>query len=520
MRQVSKARECGLRRLGMEQLERRIVLAVFNFDFAEGDGGFTSEGRRGGIPWSHSGGRWRTHTELESDSFLIAPAVTADGTTVTLTMEHAYNFLTIDAQRFLNGGILEVSINDEAFVHITPDGGYPGDAFAIAGCEATTPRFSADDGCFGGNSGGRVTDTATLEVDAGATVQFRLKASWEQQQAFRFATWEVFSIGIDTGGAAAEASVVGRNVFYNNSFFDVDDAPGTASGTDDGALATDKVALLPGETATFANYTSYSLGLNGLMIDIADLASEPTPETVGSFFEFSVGNDDSPEDWEAAPAPVEVSVRLGEGMDGSDRVTVIWPDNALQNTWLQTTVLANADTGLAEPDVSYFGNAIGDSGNSAVDASVNAQDIGGARDNPHNFLNRALVDDAFDYNRDSLVNAQDIGIARDNPTNFLSDLNLITVPAAAPLAGDAGDTVAPAAVIAVATSLSDNSGTRDAGLTITFGNVALTHSVSSSERVPSRPQDGEFAAGLDLSDLLTEDDLIDLLAENSWSPQE
>ena len=239
---------------------------------------------------------------------------------------------------------------------------------------------------------------------------------------------------LDDGGGAS-AAVVGRNIFYSGSFFDPDDAPAAteASPANDGAIATDKTTLLPGETATFSNYTSYSLGINGIMVDIADLPSEPTLETVSSFFEFAVGNDDSPDDWDTAPVPVELSVRSGEGVDGSDRVTLIWGDNAIENAWLQTTILANAETGLEEPDVFYFGNAIGDSGNSASDASVNAQDIGGARDNPHNFLNRALVDDAFDYNRDSLVNAQDIGIARDNPTNFLNDVNLITVPAAAPV---------------------------------------------------------------------------------------
>ena len=64
----------------------------------------------------------------------------------------------------------------------------------------------------------------------------------------------------------------------------MDDAPATAaSAADDQAIATDKTALLPGETATFANYTSYSLGINGIMVDVADLAGEPTTETVGDF---------------------------------------------------------------------------------------------------------------------------------------------------------------------------------------------------------------------------------------------
>ena len=233
------------------------------------------------------------------------------------------------------------------------------------------------------------------------------------------------------------AEVEARNLFYGGSFFAEADAPAAAGQvTDDAAIASDKVPLLPGETATFANYTSYSRGINGIMIDIANLANEPTLEAVDDFFLFTSGNDDTPDDWVAAATPSAVTVRAGEGVNGSDRVTILWDDNAIENTWLEVRVLANTETGLESDDVFYFGNAIGDSGNSTSDASVNAQDIGGARDNPHNFLDRALVDDGFDYNRDSLVNAQDIGIARDNPTNFLNDLNLITVPAAAPNAAN------------------------------------------------------------------------------------
>ena len=45
-------------------------------------------------------------------------------------------------------------------------------------------------------------------------------------------------------------------------------------------------ALLPGQKATFANYTSYSKGLNGIMVDIAGLAG--TPSTAD--FQFRYGN--------------------------------------------------------------------------------------------------------------------------------------------------------------------------------------------------------------------------------------
>jgi len=62
-----------------------------------------------------------------------------------------------------------------------------------------------------------------------------------------------------------EAEVVGRHIFYNQSAFDGNNAQANAA--DDNAIATDKQALLPGESATFANYTSYSRGINGIMDD-------------------------------------------------------------------------------------------------------------------------------------------------------------------------------------------------------------------------------------------------------------
>jgi hypothetical protein len=215
--------------------------------------------------------------------------------------------------------------------------------------------------------------------------------------------------------------VVGRHIFYNDSLFDGNDAGANAG--DDGAMATDKTALLPGQTASFANYTSYSRGINGIMVDITLLPGVPG---VGDFT-FRVGNDNDPGGWVAAPAPLSVTVRSGAGTGGSDRVTILWADNAIQKEWLQVIVGATAATGLGSPDVFYFGNAVGESGNSASDARVNATDEILARNNPR-ALGQAPVDFAYDYNRDGKVNATDEIIARNNPTSSLTALQLISVP--------------------------------------------------------------------------------------------
>ena len=49
------------------------------------------------------------------------------------------------------------------------------------------------------------------------------------------------------------ANVVGENIFYNDSSFDGNNP--AANAADDAAIATDKTALLPGQTATLRQLT-------------------------------------------------------------------------------------------------------------------------------------------------------------------------------------------------------------------------------------------------------------------------
>ncbi|MBN2473427.1 MAG: Ig-like domain-containing protein [Pirellulales bacterium] len=218
------------------------------------------------------------------------------------------------------------------------------------------------------------------------------------------------------------ARILARHVFYNHSVWDGNHAGPNEN--DDDAIAIDKQALLPGQTATFANYTSYSRGINGIMIDVLALGGALS----AADFEFAVGNSNDPDSWVPAPIPQSITLRPGAGTGGSDRVTIIWADYGVLKQWLQVTVAANQQTGLAEPDVFYFGNAVGDGGNSTSDAKVNATDMLLARNNPRTFLNPAPVDFAYDYNRDARVNATDMLLARNNQTHFLNALRLISVP--------------------------------------------------------------------------------------------
>ncbi len=214
--------------------------------------------------------------------------------------------------------------------------------------------------------------------------------------------------------------IVNTEVFYNNSAFDGNDS--AASAADDSATATDKELLQDNDVATFANYTSYSKGINGIIIDIEGLTFTPN----ASDFQFKVGNDSNSSAWATAPTPVAITRRAGAGFDGSDRVTIIWADNAIANKWLEIT--ARPTLGIPSEEVFYIGNAIGETGNSALNAETTPADEVAVRNNPATIaVNPASVTNPYDFNRDRKVGPTDSVICRNNGTNSSTALALIAL---------------------------------------------------------------------------------------------
>ena len=214
------------------------------------------------------------------------------------------------------------------------------------------------------------------------------------------------------------AAVVRRYVFYGNSRWD-------DLGGDDGAIATDKRELLPGETASYLNYTSYDRGINGIMIDVMDLPDGVIP--MEADFVFRAGgagapgvlepDPTNPASWGLAPQPLNVEIRPGAGSGtddagqayaGADRIVITWADGAIKNQWLQVIVKDGTALGLAQADVFYFGNQVAETLNSSENAVVNTLDefeiwkairaSGGAE---------VGISNRFDINRDKKVNALD-----------------------------------------------------------------------------------------------------------------
>jgi hypothetical protein len=152
------------------------------------------------------------------------------------------------------------------------------------------------------------------------------------------------------------------------------------------------------------------------------------PRLAPAIFAFTVGNNSTPSGWVAGPAPSAIVVRRHAGRGGADRIDLTWPDGAIRNEWLQVTLKPDLATGLAAADVLYFGNAVGEVGNSASDAMVTSADELAARDDLHSFLNPAALTNPHDYNRDGRVDAIDEILARNNATNTSTALQLIHPP--------------------------------------------------------------------------------------------
>jgi hypothetical protein len=215
--------------------------------------------------------------------------------------------------------------------------------------------------------------------------------------------------------------VVGRHVFYNNSAWD-------AGGDDDAAIAPDISALLQGGIASSDNYTNYWRGINGIMVDINGLTVAPGAGDFG----VRVNEASNPDTWSAGPAPESVTVRPGEGVGGSDRVTLVWADGAILNQWVEVTVLGGAD-------VFYLGNVVGETNDDGV---VNGGDL--AAFVAEFGLRGGIGTHTADLNADGWVGLMDFAIMRSNLGN---SVGMPTLPAAAP-----PPAAAPAALAAATAS--------------------------------------------------------------------
>jgi hypothetical protein len=267
------------------------------------------------------------------------------------------------------------------------------------------------------------------------TVRTVLPDGWTQSQPAGGAAYTVTSPPTRTDynfgtHPIAFSSVVGRSLFYNNSAFSF---PSSGFSGNDNAIAPDKQALLPGGQAGAGNVSNYSHGINGLMIDLRGLITKPYPDggPAISLIHFDVIGPTTSA-WVPSTAAARMYVRRGAGVDGSDRIVVALTDDVIRNQWLRVTVLANNDTGLAAPDVFYFGSLVGETGDASSPLRVSAADLAGIK---RSLNTQATVASHFDVNHDGQVNALDLGLAKANLNRGLAPLiTPVPLPPPAPAA--------------------------------------------------------------------------------------
>ena len=244
----------------------------------------------------------------------------------------------------------------------------------------------------------------------------------------------------------ASGQVLGNRLFYNNSKYDNNN---TAIGvSDDLAIASDKIGYTTGALSNFSAVSGFNKGITGIMVDLAsgigthsninltsgDITFKISPVTfvTTTFNQLST--------WAAAPGAANISVRLGAGAGGSDRLEITWANLKVTNTWLEVNVKSTSNTGLAADDVFYFASVIGNSG--AGDTTALSRDDA----NDFTVTNNNVVGvttpvwNVVDYTKDFKVDANDGTVN----TNNVFTLRYIANPTG-PFAPDAGPSAAPAA---------------------------------------------------------------------------
>lgn len=288
------------------------------------------------------------------------------------------------------------------------------------------------------------TDTVTLSASLGAIVKNNDGTwNWSILPSTAFSGQVVTITAQDEEGGSstttftmdALVAVSNRKVFYRASGYET-------NGGVDGALDASKTILRASasqQTTTFANVINYSLGINGLVLDVAGLANNTLTASDFTFRVAPAGvtGTVTPSTWTAAPNPSGIVVTPGTATTAA-RIRLEWANNAIQNTWLQIIVKANANTGLLQREVFYIGHALGEV-DGVTPYRLSTSDVGTVRQGVGNTI--VAVGDVRDVDKDRRITTSDVGFLRARVGNTVL-LNTITIPVSG--SGAEGETEIPA----------------------------------------------------------------------------
>jgi hypothetical protein len=184
--------------------------------------------------------------------------------------------------------------------------------------------------------------------------------------------------------------------------------------------------MLPRGTAAqpiqIGNIISATRGITGVVLDLDSL-----PSLNNISFEFRMSPqgafDEEAEPftaWVSAPPPSSVTLQPSEGLEGSDRVQILWADDVISNRYLYIKIMA-AGTTTAEL---FLGHLLGEtSGPKANTFTVAFADITSIRESVGQTVG---ADFRQDIDKNGTVTFADISAMR---ANVGAQLPQITVPA-------------------------------------------------------------------------------------------
>jgi hypothetical protein len=195
-------------------------------------------------------------------------------------------------------------------------------------------------------------------------------------------------------------TTMGQHLYYNASSFDgwtshVDDM-------EDAAIDAGIEGLLPGQPAFGRHVSPYVNGINGVAIDVSWVSDHGA---IGANdLSLRMSNPDDSSQWVTGPVPVEVKLVSGAGINGSDRLYLVLPNDGVVGRWLEVTLKATAATGLYQDETFLFGNLPGDANG---DGRVDVGDLGQLAGNWGFSSGEPLL--GGDFNADGLVDVSDLG---------------------------------------------------------------------------------------------------------------
>jgi hypothetical protein len=223
---------------------------------------------------------------------------------------------------------------------------------------------------------------------------------------------------------AAIPVVSNTQIYYKGSFF--------AASSVSSALDTNKVVVQSGtapQQLSFANLINSSRGINGLVLDVAGLAATNLTAADFGFRMSPIGNfteaTNPPSGWALAPTPT-ISVVAGNATTPA-RIKLEWPDNAIENRWLQIRVLPNARTGLLSQKTFYVGHLMGE-----TDGLISSRGLFQIGNSDITQVKASIGDNA---NASSIVDLDKDGRVRNADITYVKNgigvrqLRVITIPA-------------------------------------------------------------------------------------------